>query len=282
MAMNWKFWRLVAGLLPLSFLAAQQPNPPAPQQLGPRAFPQPSPEAMRKADEMRKRMKEHAEAINDLAGHIQSLDDARQLVNLVAAEFSDSLPHQWATHGIRERIARAEYAAAAEGALIPEQRVADAWNDFLEKIGAPRESQVTPAEIHSLRDSYFVSSQLFWARGNQTFWTVSNIYALGTNGKVANGCRAIEALNILSMLVSYPDVLQGARDLIKKDQRFSDMYKNPSKPPAPGTAKGYTMVTARVMPPNPIEIAARKYIQDHGMRAMNHAVEDLLGDLFGR
>jgi hypothetical protein len=293
-AMSWKFWCLGVGLLPICFLSAQQPNSNSTQQTNPNqlVLHQPSPEFLRKAAEERKRMQEHSEAINDLAGNIQSLDDARRLVNLVADEFSHDLPPKWTTHGIRDRIARTEYASAAEGALIPEQHVADAWNDFLEKIGAPQESFVTGAEIHTLRDEAYTGSQVFWARGNQNIWTVPNVYAIGTNGKVADGCRALEAMNILWQLVNQPEVLQGARDMIKKNQRFSDSVQNPSKPPAAGTEKGYVTlqktyttfgsVTARVIPPNPIDVAARKYMQDHGLRAMNRAVEDLLNDLFGR
>lgn len=298
--MSWKFWCLGVGLLPICVLSAQQPNPPAPQrpasnsaqqtnQLAPH---QPSPEALRQMAEERKRMQEHAEAINDLAGNIQSLDDAHRLVNLVADEFSHDLPPKWTTRGLRDRIARAEYDSAAEGALIPEQHVADAWNDFLEKIGAPQESQVTAAEIHTLRDEYYTGAQFFWVRGNQNIWTVPNIFAVGTDGKVSDGCRALDAMNILWQLVNQPDVLQGARDMVKKNQRFSDLVQNPSKPPAAGTEKGHVTlqktyttfgsVTARVIPPNPIDVAARKYMQDHGLRAMNRAVEDLLNDLFGR
>jgi len=277
--MNGKLWCLAVALLPICFLSPQQPSPQTPQQANRKGFRQPSPEALRHFAELRQRMRAHAIAINDLAGHIQSLDDARKLVDMVAGEFSNELPPKWATRSIRGRIARAEYESAAEpGDLIPEQRVADAWNDYLERIGAPQESYVTAAEIHTLRDSYYVTSQLFWARGNQTIWTVSNIYAVGPDGKVANGCRALEVLNILWQLANQPEVLEGTRNLVKKGQRLSDMYKNPSKPPAPGTEKGY--VTARMTPPNPVEQAADRYMHDHGVRALNRAIEGLLKDLF--
>lgn len=234
---------------------------------------------MRQIAERWQRMRAHATAINDLAGHILSLDDARKLVDLVAAEFSDELPPRWATRSIRNRIAHAEYESAYDpGSLIPEQRVADAWNDYLQKIGAPKESYVTAAEIHALRDSYYVSAQLSWARGIQDIWTVPNIYAVGADGKVANGCRALEVLNILWELANQPEALQSARNLIKKGQLFSDMFKNPSKPPAPGSVKGY--VTAHVMPPDPVQQAALHYMHDHSVRALNSAIESLLQNLF--
>ncbi|HWG18950.1 MAG TPA: hypothetical protein VG225_00385 [Terracidiphilus sp.] len=279
--MKGKLWHFAAALLPICFLSAQEPSPQAPPQANGQGFRQPSPEALRQATEMWRRDRAHANAINDLAGHVQSLDDARKLVDLVAAEFSHELPPKWATRSIRSRIAHAEFESAADpGALIPEQHVADVWNDYLEKIGAPRESYVTAAEIHTLRDTYYVTSQLYWVRGHQDIWTVPNIYAVGPDGKVAHGCRALEVLNILWQLANQPDALQGTRDVIKKGQVWSDMYKNPSKPPAPGSERGYARLQVVQRPPNPLDQAALRYMHDHGVRALNHAIEGLLQDLF--
>jgi len=276
--MNGKLWRVAAALLPICFLSAQQPGPQASQEANPNGFHQPNPNALRHVAEQWQLMRAHAIAINDLAGHLQSLDDARKLVDMAASEFSGELPPKWATRSIRDRIARAEYESAAEGALIPEQRVADVWNDYLEKIGAPQESYVTAEEIHTLRDSYYVSAQLSWTRGIQNIWTVPNIYAVGPDGKVANGCRALEALGILWQLGNQPEILEGARELIKKGERMSEMYKKPSKPPAPGTEKSY--LTFRIAPPNPVEQAAYRYERDHGVRGLNNAIEGLLKELF--
>lgn len=280
--MNGKLWRFAASLLPICFLSAQEPSPQqSPQPANQSGFHQPSPEVMRQITEQRRRMIANANAINDLAGQIQSQDDARKLVDLTAAEFSKELPPRWATWPIRKRIARAEYESAADpGALIPEQHVAAAWNDYLEKIGAPQESYVTAAEIHALRDTYYVNSQLSWVRGNQNIWTVPNIYALGPDGKVANGCRALEVLNILWQLGNQPELLQGTREMIKKGQLSSDIYKNPSKPPAPGSGRVYMTAQVRMMPPNLVQEAALRYMKDHGVRALNGAIEDLLKDLF--
>jgi hypothetical protein len=278
--MNWKLWRCAAALLPVSFLCAQQPGQEAPQPANGAGFHQPSPEAMQQIAEQWQRTRAQANAINDLAGHFQSPEDARKLVDLVAAEFSKELPPRWATRSIRGRIARTEYEAAADpGTLIPEQHVADAWNDFLEKIGAPQDSYVSAEDIHVLRDRDYVTAQLSWARGIQNVWTVPNIYAVGADGKVANGCRALEALNILWQLGNQPEVLKGVRELIAKDERFSDMYKNPSQPPAPGAEQGYVSAQIVRMPPNPVEQAAIRYTHDHGMRALNGAIEGLLKDL---
>ena len=166
------------------------------------------------------------------------------------------------------------------GVLIPEQRVADAWNDYLQKIGAPQDVYVTAAEIHTLRDTYYVGSQLSWARDNQNIWTVPNIYAIGRDGKVANGCRALEVLNILWGLTDQPEVLQGTRDLIKKGQRLSDMVQESGEASRAGVGEELRHLTARVMPPNPVEQAAIHYMHDHGIGALNTAIEGLLKNLF--
>lgn len=275
--MNGKLWRVAVALLPICVISAQSSE--IRQQADHGQLRQPSPEAMRNMAADWQRMRAQATAVNDLAGNIHSLGDARRLVDLVAVEFSKELPPEWATRSLRERIARAEYESAAEGALIPEQRVADAWNDYLEKIGAPRQEFVNAEEIHTLRDTYYVTAQLFWARDQtRDIWTVPNIYALGPDGKVANGCRALEALNILWQLGNQPELLQNTRKLIGKGQRWSDMVKNPSRPPKPGTGKGY-LVVAKARP-NLIQEAAYRYVDEHGARALNRAVEGLLNELF--
>lgn len=199
--MNGKFWRFASVLLPICFLSAQEPSPQNPNQSNRPAFRQPSPEAMRRIVEVRQRMKEHSIAINELAVHIQSLDDARKLVDLVANEFSDEMSPKGATRSIRERIARVEYESAADpGALIPEQHIADAWNDFVEKIGAPQETMLNGPEIHYLRAGQYISARLSWVRGEQQIWTIPDIIALGPDGKVANGSRALEAIRLLWLL----------------------------------------------------------------------------------
>jgi hypothetical protein len=212
-------------------------------------------------------------AINEIAGHIKSIDDAHKLVDLIAAEFSDG-PPKWATPSMRDRIASAEYAAAADpGSLISEQRVADAWNAYLQETSAPQEYFVTADEIHTLRDSLYTTSQVIWAGGGQSVWGLSKTYAVGADGKIANGCRALEALRVLWQLAWEPEVLQGTRDLLKKGQRMSDFFEDPSKT-GPGT------VSFTQAPPNPVREAGGRYRQDHGARALNNAIERLLKDLF--
>ncbi|MFZ1939381.1 MAG: hypothetical protein WBA18_11230 [Terracidiphilus sp.] len=87
-------------------------------------------------------------------------------------------------------------------------------------------------------------------------------------------------LNILWQLANQPELLQGTRELVRKGQLWSDMVRNPSKPPAPGSEKGYATVRVVQAPPNPIEQAAQHYMHDHGARAFNNAIEGILQDLF--
>src|SRR6266702_788023 len=100
------------------------------------------------------RHRQAAIRMNELAAHINSEADARAFVDAVADMFADNLPPAWATRGIRERIARAEYEAVSNPLRqIPEQRIADVWNKYVREIGASEEAIVTAAEIHRMRDA---------------------------------------------------------------------------------------------------------------------------------
>lgn len=246
-------------LLPIALVSAQQPNSLSRYELG----------------------RQHAIQINDLAAHIDSLDDAQKLVSKVADEFSDELPPKWMTRSLRNRIAAVENeSTAGPGGLIPEQQVVDAWNRYLEKVGAPAEYMVTVAELHTLRDSEYVNAQLSWTLGNQNIWSVPNIYAIGPDGKVANGCRAIEAIRVLWDLASQPNhSVLGTREIMKKGILLSDSFKNPTKPPAPGQMS-MSVSIGKVTMINPVEDAERQYVHDHGVGALNHAIHGLFDDLF--
>jgi hypothetical protein len=276
--MNGKFWRFAVALLPICFLSAQQPTQQSPQQASRPAFRQPSPEALRHFAEVRQRMRDHAIAIHDLAGHIQSLDDARKLVDLVADEFSDELPTKWATHSIRERIAQAEYESATDSrSLISERHIADAWNDFVKKIDAPQETMLTTAEVHYLLDAQYVSARVAWVGYEKDIWTIPDVFALGPDGKVAHGARALEAIRLFWLLGNSTDDFQGIHAEAQKGVLLSDRIPHPEQPSAPGKAQGGAVVFRNVS--FPVQQAAYRYVHDHGDRALNRALEDLLKDL---
>src|SRR5436853_16434 len=81
--------------------------------------------------------------------------------------------------------------------------------------GAPDEAVFSAAEIHNMRDGAFTVAQLMWERGNQTIWTMPNLYALGPNGKVAYGCRALEAIRVIHDLEDLFQNLRGARERLR-------------------------------------------------------------------
>jgi hypothetical protein len=274
--MNTKLWRFAPALLPICLLSAQQTSPQAPPPANRPGFQQPSPEAMRKIAELRRIMREHAIAINDLAGRIRSFDDARQLVDLVAAEFSDELPPMWVIQSIRSRIAQVEFnSAVAPGSLIPEQRIADVWNNFVKKIGAPQETMLTAADVHYLRDAQYVSARIFWVR-EQDIWTIPGIFAVGPDGKVAQGSRALEAIRLLWLLGNNGDDFPGIHAATQKGVLVSDLIKQQAKS---GSGQGQSAVLVARMVSYSVQQAAFRYMHDHGARALNSAIEDLLKNL---
>jgi len=127
------------------------------------------------------------------------------------------------TSAARQQVAHAEFEAVSNPSrLIPEQRIADVWNRYVREIGASEEALVTAAEIHNLRDADFAISQLWWSRTNLTIWTMPNVYAVGSDGKVAEGCRAVETLRVLYDLDRLFDNLRGARERVRKGILLSD------------------------------------------------------------
>jgi len=235
----------------------------------------PSPDMLQHAHEDAGRHRQSAIRINDLADQIHSENEARDLVTEIAAVFEKELPPAWATRSIRERVARAEYESISDSALIPEQRIVDVWNEYVRQIGAPNEALVTIAEIHNLRDAEFTGARYMWARGSQHIWNVSNIYAIGDDGKVADGCRAIEAVRVIYDLYRY-DNLQGARDRVKRGVLASDLVKNVSDSTP---RKGAVHTELRPLL-NPVQAAERRYVQEHGSVEYEQLMKRLFDELF--
>jgi hypothetical protein len=73
--------------------------------------------------------------------------------------------------------------------------------------------------------------------------------------------------------------LEGARNLMAKNERLSDMNRNPLRTSAAGSGNGVVSGQLIVMPPNPINQAALRYIHEHGVRDLDRAIEGLLKDL---
>jgi len=193
MAMTRWFSRSAVLLLCLPFCFAQQPAKNSEAAMsGLPTYEQHKPAAIR---------------INELAGRIHSEADANALVSEIAGVFVKELPSAWVVSGISQRVAHAEYESVRNPArLVSEQHLVDVWNQYVREIGAPDEALVTIVEIHNLRDAEFTSARYLWARGSQTIWIVPTIYAVGTDGEVAKGCRAIEAIRVTYEPLQVPEL----------------------------------------------------------------------------
>lgn len=217
--------------------------------------------------------------INEAAGQIRSEADAGAVVDEIADLLAKELPSAWTSSSIRQRVAHAEYEAVRVPAnLIPEQRVVDVWNQYVKEIGAADEAIVSVAEIHNMRDASFTGAQLTWPRGMQTIWTMPKVYALGTDGKVAEGCRALEALRVIHDLEGLFQNLLNARDRLRKGIVSSEEVKKRAANPNPQTHS-----TARLeahADSNPMRPAEQRYVQERGSAAHQQLLLRLFDQLF--
>jgi hypothetical protein len=237
---------------------------------------------MEQAQEKYEPARQAAIHVNELAGSIHSEADAREFVDAVSERLNGRENLSWTTRSIRHRIAHAEYQAVSDSSrLIPEQRVVDLWNEYVRELDAPEETLVTPAEMHNLRDGMYTGSQFMWKRGGftQSLWTVPNIYAVGADGKVAQGCRAIEALKIFhDMSYSFP-MVQGASDRVAKGVFVSDEVKQRQKEASahPKATQAHATLSSK---PNPVRLAEYRYVQAHGELDYQRLLERLFEELF--
>jgi len=218
--------------------------------------------------------RQQAEELNELASTIQRPGDARHLVDFLTELFSKETPTAWLNRSLRSRIAQAEFSAVSDPQKgIPEPRLAEAWNAYVDTIRAPDDLKVTPAEIHNLRDAFLTTARLSWDRGSRNIWTVPSIYATLSDGRLAPGCRAVESIRVLWDLANMPDNLRGARDRESKGVLASELYRRPQ---SAGSSVTRARVTATVRNPNPMELADRDYIKLYGNKAFNKAVMAML------
>jgi hypothetical protein len=228
----------------------------------------------------RERDRQAAIEINVLAGRIHSENDATALVDNIADCFADTLPPTWVTGDIRRRLAHAEFQVVSDPLrLIPEQRIVDVWNQYVREIGASDEALVTVVELHNMRDAEFATSQSLWSREvAQSIWTVPNIYAIGSDGKVAEGLRPVEALRAFHDLDMLFDNLRGARERVRKGILVSDEIRKLQENPPP---KNKTVARLEVhVDTNPVRAAEYRYMQEHGPYILGAVVEKLFDELF--
>jgi hypothetical protein len=249
--------------------ATTRPDPATPQQLA---------DARAKYELAR----QSAIHLNDLAGNIHSEADAQVLVDAIAERIFGQEHLSWTAAIIRHRVAHAEYEAVSNPArMIPEQRIVNVWNEYVRELNAPEETLITVAELHNLRDAMYTGIQAMWKREGitQQFWTMPNIYAVDVDGKVASGCRAVEALKLLHDMFDTFQMVQGARERVQKGVLVSDMVRpqKQSGTPRPAAARGHLMAR---QDPKPVLLAEIHYVQAHGEADYTRLMERLFAELF--
>ena len=153
----------------------------------------------------------------------------------------------------------------------------------MREIDAPEETIVTVAELHNLRDAMYSSaSELIWKNEmTQSLWTMPNIYAIDADGKVASGCRALEALKIIHDMHDLFPVVRSARERLQKGIVVSDLIK---KRPENGAIPSKAGVTLAGLHATSDFISARSfayhYQQEHGDRAYQQLLRRLFDELF--
>ena len=222
--------------------------------------------------------RERAQRLNEFAANIQTPADARRLVDFVAELFSEETRSGWNNSSLRSRIAQAEFSAVSDSQkLIPESRLAEAWNAYVDTIQAPEDQKVTPAELHYLRDAFLTTARLSWDRGFRNIWAVPSIYATLRDGRIAPGCRAVESLRVLWDLANLPNNLKTARDRVSKGLLASDLFRKSQ--PSPASPAKHSYAEARAFS-NPMKLAESQYINLKGDKAFNDVVVAMLHDTF--
>jgi hypothetical protein len=130
----------------------------------------------------------------------------------------------------------------------------------------------------NMRDAEHTVAEYLWARGDQTIWTMPNVYAIGTDGKVADSCRAIEAIRVIYDLYRLPQNLRSARDRVRRGVPLSEQVKNRVADSTP-QPKGSVLLAAHAEE-NPVQSAERRYLQDHGSLAYDQLLKRLFDELF--
>lgn len=165
--------------------------------------------------------------------------------------------------------------------LVPEQRIADVWNQYVREIEAPDEALVTVAEIHNMRDGTLTAVRLMWERGSQTIWTMPNLFALGSDGKVADGCRAVEAIRVMHDLERFFQNLRAARDRLQRGIVPSEQIKKHHVDPNRARLQSVARLEAHTAE-NPVRTAEQRYVQQNGPTPYGDLLQRLFEALFPR
>lgn len=234
-----------------------------------------------KAEAEQKREAKAAIQINALIPHIHTQKDSQRVVNLVVKGLGSQLPQEFASQKMETLVAEAEYRSVSEpNGLIPDRRIADAWNAYLDKIAAPKDQQASAALIYNLLDADYTTALQIWnvpfGKGLQT---MPAIYAVAPNGKLRHGATALEAARVIDDLATMPWRVQAARNRLRKGILLSDwLAQRRQHPPPPQNVHGGVFTFASA--PYPVTVAAHKYVTVHGEAAYAEVVMNLMNQIF--
>ena len=109
----------------------------------------------------------------------------------------------------------------------------------MQEIGAPDEALVNAAEIHNMRDADQGAAEFMWTKGYQSIWTMPNVSAMGTDGKIAGSCpgRLRHSACFTNSIMNSMNAL-GARERVKMGLLASDSFKMLPKPTKSGQPTG--------------------------------------------
>lgn len=263
-------------VIPLALLLA------APQAAVPQQSELTQQQRLEQAREKYEPIRQAAIHVNELAGNIHSESDARAFIDAVAEQLTGHKHQSWTTRSIRHRVAHAEYQAVSDPAgLIPEQRIVDVWNEYVRELDAPEETLVTVAELHNLRDAMYTTGRYMWKKPafGQSLWTMPDIYALDADGRVAGGCRPVEALKVLHDMFYLFQNVRSARERVQKGVLVSDLVRQREQDPSPRpqAVRGQLKVLTNA---NPVMPAESRYVQAHGELDYQRLLERLFAQLF--
>src|ERR1700733_5488921 len=257
------------------------PTPPETVKTAPRFTPEQEQQIKQKKEKFRLSREpeiKEAERLNELAANLRSEADARKLVDAVAEQLTHHRHLFWAGQKYRHRVAHAEFAAVSDSALIPEERIAEVWNEYVREIDAPDEALITVAELHNFRAMDLRSSLHNWDRDmTRSLWSMPNIYAVDSTGGLAEGCRALESLKTINNLHEQFARVHAARHRVQG--YVSDGDGAQKKSAATVIGRGRLVASTPVHAPayaDPIRPAVARYLQEHGQ----HEYDQLVGLLF--
>ncbi len=239
-------------------------------------------ELTREAEQMREEHRRLAVRVNELAGKIRSEADARDFVDETAKVFLSGLPY-WFSRSERRRVARAEFLSVSEGRYISEERIATVFNRLMDDIGAGAELRVTASEVHTVRAAQILMTRTMWQHpGMQNIWQTPNVHSVTPQGGVAPGCRAVESLKMLYVLLELPSNLGYAREIIKKGADLDiELQKAPLKltPRPPAKIEGRLEAHGRDQLEAALDEAKMEYVRRYGTRAFEGRLEEMFNRL---